>query len=53
MRERADAEAYALSVKKESVTPKLALLNAIEKWDGKLPRIMTSSDVLMNIPTED
>jgi len=39
---RADAEAYSLKVKKEMATPQLALLKAIEKWDGHLPRIMSS-----------
>lgn len=38
---RADAEAYSLKVQKEMATPQLALLKAIEKWDGHLPRIVT------------
>lgn len=41
-KEKADAQAYALKVQKEMATPQLAFLKAIEKWDGKLPRIMTS-----------
>lgn len=41
-KETADAQAYALKVQKEMATPQLAILKAIEKWDGKLPRIMTS-----------
>ncbi len=53
VRERADAEAYAMSVKKDAVTPKLALLKAIEKWDGRLPRIMTAADALLNIPSKE
>ncbi|MGB8467948.1 MAG: prohibitin family protein [Candidatus Babeliales bacterium] len=43
---KADAEAYGLKVKKESVTQELialkkaeALIRAIEKWDGHLPRV--------------
>ncbi len=40
-REMADADAYALKVQKEMATPQLSLLKAIEKWDGKLPKIMT------------
>lgn len=42
-KEKADAEAYALKVKKEMATPQLSILKAIEKWDGKLPKIMTTS----------
>lgn len=41
MKERADADAYSLKVQKEMATPQLALLKAIEKWDGRLPKIMT------------
>jgi len=40
-REMADADAYALKVQKEMATSQLSLLKAIEKWDGKLPKIMT------------
>ena len=40
-REMADADAYALRVQKEMATPQLSLLKAIEKWDGKLPKIMS------------
>jgi regulator of protease activity HflC (stomatin/prohibitin superfamily) len=43
---RAEAEAYALKIKRESVTPELialkkveASMKAIEKWDGVLPRV--------------
>lgn len=42
-RELADADAYALKVQKEMATPQLSLLKAIEKWDGKLPNVMTQS----------
>ncbi len=49
---KAEAEAYSLKVKKESVTPTLVLLKAIEKWDGKLPRIVTSS-ALMSLPSDE
>lgn len=41
IKERADAEAYSLKVQKEMATPQLALLKAIEKWDGKLPKMIT------------
>lgn len=36
---RADAEAYALQIKKESLTPELIELLKIEKWDGVLPKV--------------
>lgn len=46
LKTKAEAEAYALKVKKDSVTSELialrradALIKAIEKWDGKLPRV--------------
>ncbi len=45
-RSRAEAEAYGLKIKRESVTRDLielkkieAQLKAIEKWDGKLPQV--------------
>jgi len=47
---RAEADAYALNVKKTSVTPELialkktdAFIKAIEKWDGHLPHILGSA----------
>ena len=43
---RAEAEAHALRVQKDSVTPQLALLKAIEKWNGILPRVITSSSLI-------
>lgn len=39
----ADAEAYTLNVRKSALTPELIKIKAIEKWDGKLPRVMTST----------
>lgn len=55
-KERSDGEAYALKVKRESVTPELiemrraeAMIEAINKWDGKLPHIITATTPLMNI----
>src|SRR5438477_4274030 len=53
IRTRADAEAYAFQIKKESVNDNLiklkqieAQLQAIEKWDGVLPR-MTGNAIPM------
>lgn len=47
---RAEAEAYGLKIKRESVTPDLielkkieASLKAIEKWDGKLPQVSSQA----------
>jgi len=45
----ADAEAYAMKVKKETVTKELALLKAIEKWNGVLPTFVGSSIPLMSL----
>ncbi len=53
---KAEAEAYALKVKKESVTQELialkkaeALIKAIEKWDGKLPRVATNAVPFLDV----
>ncbi len=55
-RARAEAEAFALKVKRESLTPELiklkeveAQIKAIEKWDGHLPHITGSSIPLMPV----
>lgn len=49
-RARSEAEAFALAVKREAVTPELiqlktveAQIKAIEKWDGILPRVTSSA----------
>lgn len=53
---RSDAEAYALRVKKESVTQELialkkaeAFIKAIEKWDGKMPTVMGGNTPFINL----
>lgn len=55
-KERADAEAYSLNAKKSSVTPQLialkktdVLIKAIEKWDGKLPHFVGSTNPLVSL----
>lgn len=55
-RSRAEAEAYALKIKKESVTHELielrlaeAQLKAIEKWDGKLPQVSGAHTPFINL----
>jgi regulator of protease activity HflC (stomatin/prohibitin superfamily) len=46
---KADAEAYEQQVKKQSLTPDMVQLRAIEKWDGKLPTVMTGSVPFIDI----
>ncbi len=53
---RAEAEAFALKVKKESVTPELialkraeAFIKAVEKWDGALPKMMSNATSLLDV----
>lgn len=41
----ADAEAYAQQVKKQHLTQELVMLEAIRKWDGKLPQVASSANV--------
>lgn len=49
-KERAEAEAYAMEVKRKSVNQETIMLKAIEKWDGKLPVTMASNPLpFMNI----
>ena len=55
-RSRAEAEAYALKIKKESVTQELIELKkvevqikAIEKWDGILPRVVSGNIPFINV----
>jgi prohibitin 2 len=40
---QADAEAYAMKVKRESVNKETIILKIIEKWDGVLPVTMTGN----------
>ncbi len=47
---RAQAEAQRLL--KQSITPELLQLKAIEKWDGSMPQVIgTGGNLLFNIPT--
>lgn len=55
-RSRAEAEAYALKIKKDAVTPELiklrmaeAQLKAIEKWDGRLPQVSGGNTPFINL----
>jgi regulator of protease activity HflC (stomatin/prohibitin superfamily) len=47
---RAEAEAQAYNLKSQEITSEILLMNYIEKWDGKLP-IMVSGDgqVMMDV----
>ena len=46
---RADAEAYALNIKKSCTTPEIIELKKIEKWNGQLPRYYGSTMPLMSL----
>lgn len=46
---RADAEAYALNIKKNCTTPEIIALKKIEKWNGKLPKVYGTSLPLLSI----
>jgi len=46
---RADAEAYAMNVKKSCTTPEIIALKKIEKWNGKLPRVYGSCLPMLSI----
>lgn len=46
---RADAEAYALNIKKSCTTPEIIELKKIEKWNGQLPTYYGSTMPLMSI----
>ena len=46
---RADADAYAQNVMKQSLTKDLVQLKAIEKWNGILPQYVTNSIPFINI----
>ena len=39
----AEAEAKALELKQKAVTPELIMLNAVQKWNGVLPSMMTGT----------
>ncbi len=46
---RADAEAYSLKIKKESLTPELIELLKIEKWNGVLPTVSGSTTPFISL----
>ena len=46
---QADAEAYALNIKKSCTTPEIIMLKKIEKWNGQLPTYYGSSLPLMSV----
>jgi prohibitin 2 len=46
---RAEAEAYALNIKKSCTSPEIIELKKIEKWDGKLPQYYGSTMPMMSL----
>lgn len=46
---KAEAEAYALKVKRENLTPELIELIKIEKWDGVLPKVSGNTTPLISV----
>lgn len=52
---KAAAEAEALRLKKQELTPLMVQNNWIDAWDGKLPQYMLGSntDILMQMPTQN
>ena len=42
----AQAEAKALELKQKAVTPELIMLDAVQKWNGILPTMMTGTETL-------
>lgn len=48
-RVKADAEAYALKIKRDMATPEILQLKAIEKWDGKLPQVSSGTIPFLNL----
>jgi len=50
---KAKAQAESQKLLRETVTDKVLMLKAIEKWDGTVPQVMGSgSNLLFNIPTK-
>ena len=56
IKSKAEAESYALKVKKDAVTQELialkkaeALIKAIEKWDGRLPKVASNAVPFLDI----
>lgn len=48
---KAQAEAEAYKLKSTELTDNMVKMEAINKWDGKLPTYMTSGQEMFNIPT--
>ncbi|MGN0586992.1 MAG: prohibitin family protein [Oscillospiraceae bacterium] len=43
----AEAEAEAYRLKSEQITPEIILMNYIDKWDGKLPSVVSGDSSMM------
>ena len=53
LKRQIEAEAEALSNRTiaESITPELLQVRAIDKWDGRLPQVMSGAVPMITIPT--
>ncbi|HET6724880.1 MAG TPA: prohibitin family protein [Gammaproteobacteria bacterium] len=45
----AHAEAKALELKRKAVTPELIMLNAVNKWDGKMPATLVTNGKMLPV----
>lgn len=52
MRARAEAEAIAIKARALRDNPDIIQLNAIEKWDGKLPAYLTAGSAMPFVPVK-
>ena len=48
---RAEAETKAIKLRAEAVskTPSVLMMEAIKKWDGKLPQVMTDGNAIVDL----
>ena len=52
MRARAEAEAIAIKARALRDNPDIIQLNAIEKWDGRLPSYLTAGSAMPFVPVK-
>lgn len=45
----AEAEAKAMRLKRQAITPELIKLEAIQRWDGKLPKVSSGDGGMMSL----
>lgn len=46
---KADALAYSMGVQRETISDKIIELRKIEKWDGILPKVVTTGNTLLTV----